>query len=378
MSATKDLAQAKTSTRDLGEIRQRLTAWMAKTLGPGAEPRISDLRNPVGSGMSSETLLFNVTWKESGVERSGTFVARLPPASDAYPVFHKYDLDLQAKVMRLVGERSAVKVPKVVWTEPSPEPLGAPFFIMERVEGIAPSDNPPYLFSGWLFEASPEDRNKLQQQVIATIASLHEIKVNGAEFDFLHSKYPGETPMRRLLAEYKFFYDWARGDLRVTLIEQLMAWLEENWPADEGQGELVVSWGDARPGNMLWKDFEVQAVLDWEMATIGAREMDVSWMIYIHKFFQMSAMAYGLTAVPMADFMHRDDVVGAYEDLTGYKVRNIDWYLAFSLLRMAIVQVRIAGRMIHFGEIAKESDPNKYVRDHALIRGILENRDVWA
>ncbi len=378
MSATQNMPQAKTSTRDLGEIRQRLTAWMTKTLGPAAEPRISDLRNPAGSGMSSETLLFDMTWKENGVERSGAFAGRMPPASDAYPVFPKYDLELQANVMRLVGKHSAVKVPKVVWSESSPEPLGMPFFIMERVEGMSVADNPPYLFSGWLREARPEDQAKIQQQLIATVAELHAIKTSDADIAFLHSEFPGETPMRRLLAQNKAYYDWAREDLRVPLIEQLMAWLEDNWPENEGKGDHVISWGDARPGNMLWKNFEVQAVLDWEMATFGPRELDVAWIIYLHKYFQAIAVANGFPTAPMPDFLRRDDVVSAYEKLTGYKVRDINWYLAFSLLRLTIPEIRFAKRAIHFGERVADSDPHNYLRNRPLIQGILQGQDVWA
>ncbi len=52
MPTTQDREHAKTSTRDLGEVRQRLTAWMAKTLEAGAEPRLSEVRRPGGSGMS--------------------------------------------------------------------------------------------------------------------------------------------------------------------------------------------------------------------------------------------------------------------------------------------------------------------------------------
>ena len=378
MPTTQDREHAKTSTRDLGEVRQRLTAWMAKTLVAGAEPRLSEVRRPGGSGMSSETLLFDMTWNENGVERSGAFVGRMPPASDAYPTFPKYDLDLQANVMRLVGERSAVKVPRVVWSESSREPLGMPFFIMERIEGIPLEDNPPYLFTGWLREASFEDQAKLQRQAIAAIAGLHGIKVSGAEFEFLQLTFPGETPMRRLMARSKDYYDWARGDLQVPLIEQLMAWLEENWPENDGQDDPVIYWGDARLGNMLWKDFEVQAVLDWESASVGPRELDVAWMIYFHKYFQAIAAMRNIPEVPMADFLRRDDVVATYEELTNYKIRDINWYLAFSLMLMSIIEVRIAGRQLLFGEITKDSDPNNYLRSRELIRGVLQGQDVWA
>lgn len=376
MSETQDLTQTKTSTRDLGDIHQRLTAWMAKTLGPGAEPHLSELRNPGNAGMSSETLLFDMTWKEKGVEHSGSFVGRLPPPSDAFPVFPKYDFELQVNVMRLVGERSAVKVPKVLWDEPSPEPLGMPFFIMERSEGEPVADLPPYVFDGWLLEASPEDQAKLQQQAVAAIAGIHGVKASAAETAFLNPDYPGATPMRRKFAEAKAYYDWAREDWRVPLIEQLMERLEKTWP--ENEGETVVCWGDARPGNILWKNFEAQAVLDWEMATLGPRELDVAWLIFFHKYFQGIAVMLGFPAAPMTEFLRRDDVVAAYEKLTGYKLRDINWYLGYSLMRMSMFDIRICKRAIKFGERGLEEDPNNYLFCREVIRKLLQGEDVWA
>ncbi len=148
MADTPDLTQVKTSTRDLNVIQERLTAWMAKTLGPGSEPKLSEIRNPGSGGMSSETLLFDMSWKENGIERSGSFVGRLPPAANAMPVFPEYDFHLQVEVTRLVGERSKVKVPKVLWNEPGTEALGMPFFIMARASGEPLPDLPPYPFGG--------------------------------------------------------------------------------------------------------------------------------------------------------------------------------------------------------------------------------------
>jgi len=47
----------------------------------------------------------------------------------------------------------------------------------------------------------------------------------------------------------------------------------------------VVVWGDSRVGNVLYSDFRPVAVLDWEMATLGPREMDVAWVIFAHMVF---------------------------------------------------------------------------------------------
>ena len=130
----------RTSTREPETLRARLVTWLEAALGPASRPSVELRGSPKATGMSSETILFGARWQEGGGKRAGAFVLRLPPPEDAYPVFPRYDLDAQARVMRLVGERSSVPVPSVPWLEPSPAPLGAPFFIMKHVEGIAPPD----------------------------------------------------------------------------------------------------------------------------------------------------------------------------------------------------------------------------------------------
>ncbi|MGA9556574.1 MAG: hypothetical protein WBR11_06960, partial [Terriglobales bacterium] len=49
-------------------------------------------------------------------------------------------------------------------------PLGTPFFVMDQVDGRVPLDNPPYVFTGWLLEATPEERAALQRSSIALLA----------------------------------------------------------------------------------------------------------------------------------------------------------------------------------------------------------------
>ena len=60
----------------------------------------------------------------------------------------------------------------------------------------------------------------------------------------------------------------------------------------------MLVWGDARVGNVLYEDFRPVAVLDWEMATLGPREMDVAWIIFAHMVFQELAGLAGLPGLP--------------------------------------------------------------------------------
>ena len=80
--------------------------------------------------------------------------------------------------MKLVEQLTDIKVPKVLWEEASIDVLGVPFFVMERVQGKVPPDIPPYVFGGWLFDATPESQLQLQELCVGIIAQLHQIKQN--------------------------------------------------------------------------------------------------------------------------------------------------------------------------------------------------------
>ena len=70
----------------------------------------------------------------------------------------------------------------------------------------------------------------------------------------------------------------------------------------------MLAWGDSRIGNVLYQDFRPVAVLDWEMATVGPRELDVAWIIFAHMVFQELAGLAGLPGLP--DVMREEDVRG--------------------------------------------------------------------
>ena len=68
---------------------------------------------------------------------------------------------------------------------------------------------------------------------------------------------------------------------------------------------------------MMFEDFAPVAVLDWEMASVGPREIDLGWMIYIHRFFQDLVEDLGLPGMP--HILRRDTVAELYESMTGYE-----------------------------------------------------------
>lgn len=358
-----EMARPQISTRDREELRIRLEAWLAGRNG-ARTPTVHPLSTPEGTGMSSDTVLFDVTWSDGAHER---LVARLAPDADAVPLFPDYALDRQFATMAEVAARSSVPVPPLHTYESDPSHLGTEFIVMHRVEGIVPADIPPYVFGvGWLAEASPADRARLQHNVVRVLADLHAIPEAPAAFPWF-AVHDGRSALRAHVDAQRAFADWVLDGRDGPLIDAGFAWLEEHWPADEG--ETVLSWGDARIGNILFRDFEPVAVLDWEMAGLGPRELDVGWTIFLHRFFDDLALQFGLPGMP--DFLRRRDVAATYEELTGHAPRDLDWYTAYAAVRHAIIMTRIGMRAAHFGEAEMPTDLDELITHRAALEAMI-------
>jgi aminoglycoside phosphotransferase (APT) family kinase protein len=348
--------------RDLGTVEPALQAWAERRVGPGA--KVSNVAAPA-NGMSSETVLFDLT--RAGEATTEQYAARLAPMPDVYPVFPTYDLELQAQAMRLVRAHTDVPAPEVRWSETDTSWLGVPFLVMARIDGVSPPDIPPYVFSGWVLDATPEQRTTLQRSAVSVVARLHELTPENVDLSFLAQPDHGSTPFEQQLGYQRWYYDWARDGVTYPLIERTFAWLDEHAPPE---GSAVLNWGDARIGNMLFRDFEPVAVLDWEMATVGPREVDVAWMIFLHRFFQDLAERFEMEGIP--DFMLRDDVAAHYESLTGHTPIALDWFEVFAALRFAIVSVRTSTRGIAYGLMEKPEEPDDLVMFRTLLERMLD------
>jgi aminoglycoside phosphotransferase (APT) family kinase protein len=364
------------SERSVGALTTALEEWFAgRSAGPG-RPAVSGVHMPGNGGLSSTSVLFEACWDGEGGEgtaRYGSYVARMAPEASAVPVFPRYDLTAQFEVISAVAERCDVPLPALRWNEPGGGALGTPFFVMDQVEGRVALDNPPYVFTGWLLEAAPEERRQLQEASVAILARLHAIPEPAAAFPVLRP--PTADALRWHVAGQRDYYRWALADdgYRIPIIERSLAWLDEHWPSDPGPD--VLSWGDARIGNIIYQGFEPAAVLDWEMAALGPRELDVSWFVFLHRFFQDIAEFFGAEGLP--DFLRRSDVERCYQQLSGWALRDMDFYLTYAALRHAIIMARIKRRMIHFGEDQVPDDPDDYVLHRASLEKLLAGTYRW-
>lgn len=359
------------SSRDVTTLPAVLSDWLSTVLPGGAKPEVVVESGVDATGMSSETIILTARWQQDGEPVEHKLVTRVAPSAEDVQVFPTYRLDHQFEVIRQVGELTDVPVPSVRWLESTGGVLGTPFFVMDYVDGVVPPDVMPYTFgNNWFADAAPERQRELQDATVGVLATLHSIPNAQKTFGFLTDGHQGDTALRRHFNWVRGWYDFAVPDIGASpLLERTFAWLEDNWPADVAGREPVLLWGDARVGNVLYRDFKPVAVLDWEMVTLGPRELDVAWMIHAHMVFQELTGLAGLPGLP--EVMREDDVRATYERLTGVEVGDLRWFYVYSGVMWACVFMRTGARRVHFGETDKPDDVESLFYHAGLMRRLI-------
>lgn len=359
------------SSRDVTTLPAVLSDWLSTVLPGGAKPEVVVESGVDATGMSSETIILTARWQQDGEPVEHKLVTRVAPSAEDVQVFPTYRLDHQFEVIRQVGELTDVPVPSVRWLESTGGVLGTPFFVMDYVDGVVPPDVMPYTFgNNWFADAAPERQRELQDATVGVLATLHSIPNAQKTFGFLTDGQQGDTALRRHFNWVRGWYDFAVPDIGASpLLERTFAWLEDNWPADVAGREPVLLWGDARVGNVLYRDFKPVAVLDWEMVTLGPRELDVAWIIYAHMVFQELTGLAGLPGLP--EVMREDDVRATYERLTGVEVGDLRWFYVYSGVMWACVFMRTGARRVHFGETDKPDDVESLFYHAGLMRRLI-------
>ncbi|MBV9352820.1 MAG: phosphotransferase family protein [Mycobacterium sp.] len=369
--ALEDVARLQRSSRDVTTLPAVLSRWLSTVLPGGLTPRVAVESGVDATGMSSETIILTGRWEENGTPVEQRWVARLAPTAEDVPVFPSYRLDHQFEVMRRVRELTDVPVPRVRWIETTGEVLGKPFFLMDYVDGLVPPDVMPYTFgNNWFAEAPAERQRELQDSTIEVLAKLHSIPNAAKTFSFLLNAQGSNTALHRHFDWVRGWYNFAVPDIgRSPLLERTFDWLQAHWPHDVAASEPVLLWGDARVGNVLYRDFRPVAVLDWEMVTLGPRELDVAWIIFAHMVFQELA---GLATLPgLPDVMREDDVRATYRRLTGVELGELQWFYAYSAVMWACVFMRTGARRVHFGELEKPDDVESLFYHGALLKRLI-------
>jgi aminoglycoside phosphotransferase (APT) family kinase protein len=343
--------------RDHAADRERLQRWLRPRLAGAEGLELSELRAPQSSGFSNDTLLFEIGYRQAGRAHREALVARIQPTG--FQVFPEYDMALQFRTLELLAETD-VPVPRARWLETQDSSvLGAPFYVMDQVSGRVPPDNPPYHVAGWVTEISPEERTALWWSGIGCIARIHRLDWRAVGFGFLDRPERGATPLDQQLAYYGDYFRWAAGGREQPTIEAAFAWLLKQKPSGE---PTVLSWGDARIGNILFDGSRPAAVLDWEMVGIGSPEMDLAWQIFLDKHHSL-----GIEQPRLPGFPSYDETVLRYQEQTGFTVRHLHYYEIFAGFRFAVIMLRLAQQMVIY-KVMDEATGRAFERNNTVTR----------
>jgi len=317
----------------LAATRVRIAKWLAEHLPDATELTVSPLQRP-GAGISNETYMLDAQWRQGLEPVSRSLVIRWPPKGfTAFPR-RAYDMGQQYQLLKAL-QGSQVPVPPVLGMEPDAAVLGAPFYVMEKVEGWVPSDFPPYHVAGPLFEAGEPERERIWWNAVDTLASIHTLDWQKAGLSFLGVPGAGTDFMQRQIAWYDEVFA-QNGEALPPILAHTRQWLLENAPVPK---HIALCWGDARLGNLLMRGHQVAAVLDWEMACLGDPESDLGWFAHID---WATSEGRSKGAFPrMTGLPDMTQTIARYEQVTGRKVENFHYHEVFATWRMAILFTRI-------------------------------------
>jgi len=332
--------------RDPEHTKQQLTAWLSAKLPAASDLEITNLTPPAATGFSNDTLLFDLAWRENGRDRQEGFVVRIKPSG--YAIFPEYDLKQQYDVMRILAAHSDIPVPKVHWFEDAGSVFGAPFYLMSKIEGRIPGDNPPYHIGGWVTEIAAAERRSLWMDGLDVLARIHKLDWDKLGFGFLDQPQHGARGLAQQIQYYERYLAWAARGKPQPIAERAFAWIKANLPGDEPLG---LCWGDARIGNMIFRDGKCQAVLDWEMVTLGNPEQDLAWWLFLDRHH-----SEGLMVERLAGFPSHEETVSRYEELLGRRVRHLPFYSMFAGFRFAVIMMRVAQMMIAYEVLPPDSE----------------------
>lgn len=323
--------------RDVEPIHAALTEWVRARMPSAEHLRLSLPKRP-GAGISNETLLCELSWREGGVERSEGLVIRMEPSD--FRVFPEYDLARQFRVMQCLG-KTDVPVPVVRWLEEDESVLGRPFYVMRKIEGEIPTEVPPYHTFGLCFDATPERRAKMWWSGVESLALIHALDWEGLGLSFLGVPKEGTGPLDQQLDYYDRFFHWTRGEEPQPILEAALRWLRENRFAPK---RVTFCWGDSRLPNVIFRDDEVVGVLDWEMAFLGDPEADLGWWIFLDWHH-----SEGLGIPRLDGFPGREETIRRYEELTGWKVENFFYHEVMAAFRFGVIMASVARNMKESG-----------------------------
>ena len=296
------------------EAPERLRRWCAEALGE----ELVAIRRLTG-GNSNETNLLETS--------AGKRILRRPPAAAISPSAHSMEREYRV-LTALVG--TGVPAPRPLALCTDPEVVGAPFLVMDFVDGVSLLDTLP--------EAYPPGSDSVRavgEALVDALATLHTApwqEIGLADF----GKPDGF--LERQVPRWRGQYD--RYKVRdIPAFDQVADWLADSTPPSFTPGILH---GDFHLDNCLVSrtpPARVLAIVDWEMATIGDPLLDLGLALALWGTDRPARPGFpriqAVSRVPGAP--SRQELADRYARATGRSVEHLPYYLALAFWKLAAI-----------------------------------------
>jgi aminoglycoside phosphotransferase (APT) family kinase protein len=317
---------------DLAELSKRLTRWLNRQPGQ-AGSEVGSLRQASRvNGFSNETYRFRLSGPAGHEEE---LILRLPPTRVG--LFPSYDIPRQYRFMHGLHEEAGLRMARCRWLEGDAQPLGRPFFIADYVSGEVAGDSPSYVKEGWIAEATAAQQRRLWNGTVDQLVQLARVRCSGellAHVDWSDRGLPRDL---QHLTYWAGLAEWGRNQLPSEdhrFADGLHDWLVQHRPGEEVSG---IVWGDARFGNIIYRDFEPMALLDWELAVVGDPMLDLAYMLF-HVFLMELMHGDGAsTQQRFSGFGGDEHTVLHYCEQTQRSPRDYHWYWLFNAWKMLCI-----------------------------------------
>jgi aminoglycoside phosphotransferase (APT) family kinase protein len=316
MTATPPTAHSPADHDVEGIDRDGVTAWMTDTVTGAVAPFSFEL---IAGGRSN--LTYRVT------DSAGhAYALRRPPVSHVLPTAH--DMKREYTVISALGG-TGVPVPTTLGLCTDESVNGAPFYVMSFVEGHILRDEQAAA------ELSPAGRAHAGDSLVDTLAALHAVDVDAVGLGEF-ARRDGYISRQLKRWHGQFSQSTVDGQPGPAVIDRVHELLAARIP--EQQGVAIVH-GDYRLDNTVLDDRgDVQAILDWEICTLGDPLADLGLLqVYWAEPEDGDVALVGVAPTALPGFARRSDLLARYAADTGRDVSGIAYYRAFGFWKLACI-----------------------------------------